>query len=196
MSETSKVPIKVVQADLVGDCVRLNRRFELVEDRASAIADTVTGIQTQVASLEAKSTASGATAAATIPTPLSAVATSALVVNTGYQLVPGMSLKLTKTGWWKFDVTARYLAATLDLTAGLYIEIEADGVALPGVILNLMSVSAWMVVHRSWIFQSKTGVEQIQVMAKKTGGTGASEVEGNATPSTQTTQIVAVWVGP
>ena len=30
-----KVPIKIVQTDLSGDCVRLNRRFELVETRVA-----------------------------------------------------------------------------------------------------------------------------------------------------------------
>jgi hypothetical protein len=57
----SKVPIKVVQTDLVGDCPRLNRRFDLVEGRASAL-------ETSIAAT-AKMAASAAAAAASATSP-------------------------------------------------------------------------------------------------------------------------------
>ena len=56
--QTSKIPIKIMQADIVGDCPRLNRRFELVEGQASTVASDLSTLQTKVATL-ANSSLSG-----------------------------------------------------------------------------------------------------------------------------------------
>lgn len=48
MPTTDRVPLKIVQSDLTGDCVRLNRRFDLVEGRVSQLGQEVSGINTTV----------------------------------------------------------------------------------------------------------------------------------------------------
>ena len=170
-----KVPIQIRESDLVGDCVRLNRRFNLDEERISALENPATSVD-----------------------PLLNAATTFLTVSTSYAQVPGMQVTLTHPGWWKIDVTARCLLAALDTAWALTITVTADGTKLPGVILNEISLSSsnWVVVSKSWLYNSVKGNEQISVSAKKTGGTGNSQVEGNTSSASQTSQIMAVWVGP
>jgi hypothetical protein len=107
-----------------------------------------------------------------------------------------MAVTLTRPGWWKIDVTVRCLLAALDTGSALYVAVTAAGTQLPGVIVNLIAGAGYIVVSRSWLYKSPTGTEQIVVVAKKTGGTGASNVDGSASSATQTSQVIAVWVGP
>lgn len=194
-----RVPIKIRQSDLVGDCVRLNRRFDLTDGRISEVGAAVSSVQEQVTTLARQTPAATAESSAQ-PLPLAAPATSNLTLNTGFQLIPGMEFDLTKKGWWKFDVTARCVGAIADAGDLIIVGVQADGVDLPGAIIDVIDPasfsSAFAVTHRSWLFQSKTGVEHIRAVGKKSAGAGASILNGDATASSQVSQIVAVWVGP
>ena len=193
---SSKVPIKIVHTDLVNDCNRLNRRFDLVEGQASTAAASVAALQEQVTKLTATSATTQGTASVS-PVPLVAPATSNLTLTASFQDVPGMTVKLTKTGWWKLDVTVECLLASTDGTTSVIM--LAGTTALPGVIHCQSSATASnfvLTANRPWLFNSISGIEQIKVQAKKASGSGGSTVTGSATPAQQVSQIVAVWVGP
>jgi hypothetical protein len=174
------LPFKIIETDLKGDCSRLNRLLQV-------LADNITP----------------ATALNVQPVPIQQPATANITFTTSYQIVPGMTFQLTKSGWWKFDVTVEevisHLDTTLDVivTAGAASQAVAGGITLPGILQSSnTSVDLLLPFTRQWLFKSQTGAEIIQIQGKKVSGTGNSGVAGSSTPANQVSIVVAVWVGP
>src|SRR5271169_5991544 len=126
MSDDAKVPLKIVApTDLTGDCVRLNKRFDLVEGRTSTLEGEVSTIQGDITTINSTlATQQKVVPAPATPLPMSAPATSSVVVSASFQPITGMSIRLTKSGWWKIDVTAR-LNFSGDVGQGLYVSVFA-----------------------------------------------------------------------
>jgi hypothetical protein len=131
-------------------------------------------------------------AADAVPVPIAAPATATLTLTTSYQNVVGMSIQLTKAGWWKFDVTAGISAANGDFQDVILV---TGGITLPGLLQTSGAVAGGMGITatRVWIFQSQTGAEIIQVQAKMVGS-GSNAVVGSTNPTMQVSQIIAVFV--
>lgn len=184
-------PLKIVQADLIGDCKRLNWRFDLIEDRESQISDQIKDLQGAVTTVEAATNTLPATAV-TVPEPLSAPATANLTLTTSLQVVVGLTVTLTRTGWWKIDLTVGFLPHPSDGTTTA--NVLAGATTLPGAIQVAGTGGQVFAVTRPWLFKSVTGAEVLTVQAKKASGAGTSTITGTATTASQVSQIVAVWL--
>ena len=130
-----KVPISIAQTDLVGDCKRLNRRFDLVEGRVSSTESDLTTLQGNVETLTTKVDglpAQGATTGAMSPAPLAAPATAldtAIVADT--VIGTANALQMTAAGVINADNLtdgdALLLEISCSATTGLTLNPAASG---------------------------------------------------------------------
>ena len=124
---------------------------------------------------------------------VTSLSTDSVVLTAAFQLISGLSLKLTKVGWWSIRV---YLMVSSDYRdTDQLAELKFSGIVQPGLIDVSTSVgnnATNIITAYEWWVRSTSGSETCEIWGRKLAGGGNSAMGSSGSGAGQS-MLVANW---